>query len=106
MKKLLSLLSVLTISGTSVPTTIAASLYQKEEKLNIIKIANDDCGATSFSNKKIVTPALVISDEAEDDSYKKSIKEIINFLLENNIFTEVFASTSSGIKKYSINQTS
>ncbi|WP_419333861.1 hypothetical protein [Spiroplasma endosymbiont of Sarcophaga variegata] len=31
MKKLLSLLSVLTISGTAVPTTIAASPYQKEE---------------------------------------------------------------------------
>lgn len=31
MKKLLSLLSVLTISGTAVPTTIAASHYQKEE---------------------------------------------------------------------------
>ncbi|UZQ30361.1 MAG: ETX/MTX2 family pore-forming toxin [Spiroplasma phoeniceum] len=34
MKKLLSLLTVLTISGTAVPTTIAASPYQKEEKLN------------------------------------------------------------------------
>ncbi|WP_338991818.1 hypothetical protein [Spiroplasma endosymbiont of Seladonia tumulorum] len=32
MKKLLSLLSVLTISGISVPTTIAASSYQKENK--------------------------------------------------------------------------
>ncbi|UNF62426.1 hypothetical protein [Spiroplasma poulsonii] len=30
MKKLLSLLSVLTISGTAIPTTIAASPYQKE----------------------------------------------------------------------------
>ncbi len=51
MKKILSLLSVLTISGTAVPTTIAASPYQKEEinsyinylqsnnleKLNIVK---------------------------------------------------------------------
>ncbi|MFJ1521935.1 hypothetical protein [Spiroplasma sp. ald] len=34
MKKLLSLLSVLTISGTAIPTTIAASPYQKEEKSN------------------------------------------------------------------------
>ncbi|UZQ29126.1 MAG: hypothetical protein OHM56_07795 [Spiroplasma phoeniceum] len=34
MKKLLSLLSVLTITGTAVPTTIAASSYQKEEALN------------------------------------------------------------------------
>ncbi|WP_158676089.1 ribosome-inactivating family protein [Spiroplasma poulsonii] len=31
MKKILSLLSVLTISGTAVPTTIAASSYKKEE---------------------------------------------------------------------------
>lgn len=31
MKKLLSLLSVLTISGTTIPTTIAASPYQKQE---------------------------------------------------------------------------
>ena len=34
MKKLLSLLSVLTISGTTIPTVIAVSPYQKEEKLN------------------------------------------------------------------------
>ncbi|RUO86005.1 hypothetical protein [Spiroplasma endosymbiont of Megaselia nigra] len=34
MKKLLSLLSVLTISGIALPTTIAASPYQKQEKLN------------------------------------------------------------------------
>ncbi|WP_419335040.1 hypothetical protein [Spiroplasma endosymbiont of Sarcophaga variegata] len=34
MKKLLSLLSVLTISGTAVPTTIAASPYEKEKQLN------------------------------------------------------------------------
>ncbi len=33
MKKLLSLLSVLTISGTAVPTIIAASPYQKEENI-------------------------------------------------------------------------
>ncbi|PQP79500.1 hypothetical protein C6B38_01015 [Spiroplasma sp. ChiS] len=32
MKKLLSLLSVLTISGTAIPTTIAASPYQKEQE--------------------------------------------------------------------------
>ncbi|WP_253301096.1 hypothetical protein [Spiroplasma endosymbiont of Phyllotreta cruciferae] len=33
MKKLFSLLSVLTISGTAIPTTIAASPYQKEETI-------------------------------------------------------------------------
>ncbi len=39
MKKILILLSVLTISGTAVPETIAASLYQKE-KIIIIKREN------------------------------------------------------------------
>ncbi len=34
MKKLLSLLSVLTVSGTAVSTTITASPYKKQEKLN------------------------------------------------------------------------
>ncbi|WP_253301036.1 hypothetical protein [Spiroplasma endosymbiont of Phyllotreta cruciferae] len=38
MKKLLSLLSVLTISGTAIPTTIAASPYQKEETIKNIDI--------------------------------------------------------------------
>ncbi|RUO86161.1 hypothetical protein [Spiroplasma endosymbiont of Megaselia nigra] len=40
MKKLLSLLSVLTISGTAVPTTIAASPYQKEKQENKLENFN------------------------------------------------------------------
>ncbi len=36
MKKLLSLLSVLTISGNIIPTVIAASLYQKQEQVESI----------------------------------------------------------------------
>lgn len=40
MKKLLSLLSVLTISGTAMPTTIAASPYQKEEQKNKLENLN------------------------------------------------------------------
>ncbi|PQM29991.1 hypothetical protein [Spiroplasma poulsonii] len=35
MKKLLSLLSLLTISGSAVPTTIAASPYQKEQTIRV-----------------------------------------------------------------------
>ncbi|QIA69841.1 hypothetical protein [Spiroplasma citri] len=38
MKKLLSLLSVLTISGTAIQTTIAASPYQKEQEKEYYKI--------------------------------------------------------------------
>ncbi|KAF0849909.1 MAG: hypothetical protein EIB84_02555 [Spiroplasma poulsonii] len=34
MKKLLSLLSILTISGTAVPTVMAASPYQRQESRN------------------------------------------------------------------------
>ncbi len=45
MKKLLSLLSVLTISGTAVPTTIAASPYQKEET-----IQNNDINYQQINN--------------------------------------------------------
>ncbi|WP_338967077.1 hypothetical protein [Spiroplasma endosymbiont of Lonchoptera lutea] len=37
MKKLLSLLSVLTVSGTAMPTVIATSPYQKQEKINQLK---------------------------------------------------------------------
>ncbi len=37
MKKLLSLLSVLTISGSAIPTTIAASPYPEKEILIINK---------------------------------------------------------------------
>ncbi|WP_253301090.1 hypothetical protein [Spiroplasma endosymbiont of Phyllotreta cruciferae] len=46
MKKLLNLLSVLTISGTAVPTTIAASPYQKEE----IKIENSEINSSQTNN--------------------------------------------------------
>ncbi|WP_338964922.1 MULTISPECIES: hypothetical protein [unclassified Spiroplasma] len=35
MKKLLSLLSVLTISGTTIPTTIAANSYEENKLINI-----------------------------------------------------------------------
>ncbi|WP_374696983.1 hypothetical protein [Spiroplasma endosymbiont of Polydrusus formosus] len=49
MKKLLSLLSLLTISVTFIPTTIAASTYQKEEKLNDI----NHLLVNNFKNLKI-----------------------------------------------------
>ncbi len=58
MKKLLSLLSVLTINGTAVPTTIAASPYQKEETIknndiNYLQINNlDKLNRTKRNNIK------------------------------------------------------
>ncbi|WP_348736894.1 hypothetical protein [Spiroplasma endosymbiont of Ammophila pubescens] len=48
MKKLLSLLSVLTISGTAVPTKIAASPYQKEET----KLENNEISYLQTNNLK------------------------------------------------------
>ncbi|GAA6238900.1 MAG: hypothetical protein SPLM_10170 [Spiroplasma phoeniceum] len=49
MKKLLSLLSVLTIGGTAVPTTIAASPYQKQET-----IKNSDINYEQTNNLEIL----------------------------------------------------
>jgi len=52
MKKLLSLLSVLTITGTAVPTTIAASLYQKEETIKNIDINYQQTNNLENLNRK------------------------------------------------------
>ncbi|WP_338989066.1 hypothetical protein [Spiroplasma endosymbiont of Seladonia tumulorum] len=66
MKKLLSLLSVLTISGTAIPTTIAASPYQKEENNleNLIirnKRQNNENKITGITKIVITTNGGVIS---------------------------------------------
>lgn len=62
MKKLLSLLSVLTISGSAIPTTIAANPYQKEK--NNLEILNRD--KRENYNKPIII-----------DSYINEIKQNI-----------------------------
>ncbi len=49
MKKILSLLSVLTISGSAVPTTIAAKSYQKEKKLKNIEY-NEEFNTNNLEN--------------------------------------------------------
>ncbi len=64
MKKLLSLLSVLTISGTTVPTTIAASPYQKEKKIN--------------SDINLKTNNLEILNRNKKDFYEKEQIEFFN----------------------------
>ncbi|RUO86027.1 hypothetical protein D9R21_05445, partial [Spiroplasma endosymbiont of Megaselia nigra] len=53
MKKLLSLLSVLTISGTAIPTTIAASPYQKNEQItnNLENLKRNKRDNNNFSVK-------------------------------------------------------
>ncbi|MFW4371192.1 MAG: hypothetical protein EHV01_004560 [Spiroplasma sp. hy2] len=69
MKKLLSLLSVLTISGTAVPTTIAASPYQKEETINNSKKLNR-------SKREINQDLVVLKD-------KKIEKNTLTFYFNN-----------------------
>ncbi|MBW3059360.1 MAG: hypothetical protein CXB60_10155 [Spiroplasma poulsonii] len=67
MKKLLSLLSILTISGTAVPTTIAASPYKKEESLN--------------SNINLQTNNLEILNRSKRDSDGDDIVEYISTII-------------------------
>lgn len=52
MKKLLSLLSVLNVSGTAVPTTIAASSYQKENK----KLLNSEFNSLKRIKRNDISP--------------------------------------------------
>ncbi len=67
MKKLLSLLSVLTISGTVVPTTIATSPYQKEEN----KLENSNINYYQTNN-------LEILNRNKRDFYEKEQIEFFN----------------------------
>ncbi len=94
MKKLLSLLSVLTISGTAVPTTIAASPYQKQKNLNSdinqrtnnLEILNREKRENNnFPHKD--APNLNVSGSVGD--YYKSLCEIIIYLRTNNIIREI-----------------
>ncbi|RUO85911.1 ribosome-inactivating family protein [Spiroplasma endosymbiont of Megaselia nigra] len=123
MKKLLSLLSVLTISGTAVPTTIAASPYQKEEtiknsdtnyqqtnnleKIIRIKRAKDKkCNIKDNTlSKGITTPKLIISSE-NNNNYNQNMTDIINFLVQNNILTTFFESSSNDFRTHAVNPAS
>ncbi len=95
MKKLLSLLSVLTISGSAVPTTIAANPYQKEEinnKINYSKTNNSENlirikrQTNQQKSKEILqlTEKLIININNRTQ-YITSFNNIINELVTNNI---------------------
>jgi MoaA/NifB/PqqE/SkfB family radical SAM enzyme len=76
MKKLLSLLSVLTISGTSLPTIIAANNYYKKENQNK-KTENEIINIDGKKHKK---------EKIEFNLYKEDINIINNiFFDEKNI---------------------
>ncbi len=101
MKKFLSLLSVLTISGNAVPITIAASPYQKINNLENLNINKRQ------SEKKLDIDENLIINEDEKENYKSSMEKIISLLINNNIFVSVFeySENEQGII-YSLNRNS
>ncbi|WP_348734821.1 hypothetical protein [Spiroplasma endosymbiont of Ammophila pubescens] len=96
MKKLLSLLSVLTISGSAIPTTIAASPHQNQEN-NLETLNRNKRQNNNFIkyNKKLII------DNNDPKKYKSSLNEIINYLINENILISVFENNSSEI--YALN---
>ncbi|MBH8623361.1 hypothetical protein TS70_05830 [Spiroplasma sp. hyd1] len=99
MKKLLSLLSVLTISGTAVPTTIAASPYEKQEE-------NKTQTSTEYSifknDASFKTPRLYVNWNA-NDYFDKLKKQILKSLLDNGIILNL--NNSGGTSYFAINNT-
>ncbi|MFJ1522128.1 ribosome-inactivating family protein [Spiroplasma sp. ald] len=115
MKKLLSLLSVLTISGTAVPTVIAASPYQKEETIN----SNINYSQTNNNVENLIRNkrqsrnnifsrwegTLKINKNDKYKEYQSNIAEIMTFLLKNNIIETVFENPVEPTSfQYSINR--
>ncbi|WP_338954535.1 hypothetical protein [Spiroplasma endosymbiont of Polydrusus cervinus] len=83
MKKLLSLLSVLTITGTAIPNVIAASPYQKIENINNKKQKrsnneNDKINRTKIiitTNGRISTSGIVLNNKIYFGSDDNSVYE-------------------------------
>ncbi|GAA6238864.1 MAG: hypothetical protein SPLM_09810 [Spiroplasma phoeniceum] len=85
MKKLLSLLSVLTISGSAVPTTIAASPYQKEKnnKINLSHKNKNTLWKTAFIFGKTIAKT---TDDIKDNLFK--IKSNNNLIKDSDSIKE------------------
>jgi len=89
MKKLLSLLSVLTINGTTMPIVIVASPYQKQEiiknsetnyqQINNLKNLNrnkrESNKQINWSNDYVNTNVLFVVDDIEDQTILNSLKD-------------------------------
>ncbi len=85
MKKILSLLILLIISGTAIPTTIAASSYKKQEKLNSninSKTNNSENLNRSKRKNNNITPDVKVSYEI--NYYFSDLYNAINFLQNND----------------------
>ena len=94
MKKLLSLLSVLTISGTAVPITISASPYQKQLNNNDYLQTNN---LENLIRNKRQTKTLSLSDYLEfNNKYIEKINGIFNSVLQleidnqNNVYFRTY----------------
>ncbi|WP_126821476.1 ribosome-inactivating family protein [Spiroplasma endosymbiont of Megaselia nigra] len=101
MKKLLSLLSVLTISGTAIPTTIAASGYKKEEtiknKINYLQsnnLKNLNINKRNNNSPENESPILHISGSVHD--FFKDLCKIIEYLQRNDIIRTIRGQVGAG----------
>ncbi len=91
MKKLLSLLSVLTISGSVVPTTIAASPYEKEEqKDNKLSLFLENNNNFSWLDTISAFWEIGIKKTEEIKDYLVKNFENIKNGLENLTITDLF----------------
>jgi len=84
MKKIISLLSVLTISGTAVPTTIAASSYQKEET----KLKNNDNNYQQRNNLENLSRVKRQNNNiftTETLNFDFSVKNFKNYIVNINL---------------------
>lgn len=96
MKKLLSLLSVLTISGTAVPTTIAASPYQKEKnnlEKSEINLQTNNSEKNNYSLWDFIFAiGKIITEKGEE--FKNYLENILENKVEkdelNNINIQTF----------------
>lgn len=88
MKKLLSLLSVLTISGAALPTTIAASPYQKQEQIKLKNIDKRQKRNNNENNKINITKIVIRTN---------SIIRSAGIILNNKVY---FGSSDHNIYEY------
>ncbi|MFJ1522676.1 ribosome-inactivating family protein [Spiroplasma sp. ald] len=100
MKKLLSLLSILTISGTDIPTTTAASPYQKEETIKNIDInyqqtSNLEKLNRSKRNTNFLKTEAVNVDWNVRDYFKDLCNKVLKSLLRANIILSISDSNSN-----------
>ncbi|WP_342224453.1 ribosome-inactivating family protein [Spiroplasma endosymbiont of Asaphidion curtum] len=101
MKKLLSLLSLLTISSATMPMVVATAPYQKQET----KLINNEINSLETNNLGIlkrnkrnngpykIREKLILN--WDKNNYKNSFNKIINELIKQNILNSIFETNSN-----------